>query len=214
MSRNSRDDMAIHQKTLAINEALHALYKNPHTPLTHRNAWELLVSVILSAQCTDERVNRVTATLFQKYRTLADYVRASQEEFERDIFSTGFYRQKAKNILAAARIIEDEFGGEVPGTMNELLELPGVARKTANVMLSEWFKCDEGVVVDTHVRRLALQMGLSRSNNPVVIEQDLMKLVPRKDWRFFSIALVFYGREYCPAKRHEHNCCLLRKFDI
>ena len=206
--------MNIKSKALAINDKLKELYPDTKIALNYSNTWELLVAVILSAQCTDKRVNIVTDKLFKKYKTLEDYIKVCQEDFEKDIYSTGFYRNKTKNILATAKIIHERFNGEVPATMDELLTLPGVARKTANVILSEAFGKDEGVVVDTHVRRLSNQMGLTKSQNPVIIENDLIKLIPQQDWRTFSSALVNYGRDYCPAKKHDHKKCPLKKFDI
>lgn len=173
------------------------------TALTYSTNWELLVSVILSAQCTDKRVNKVTKELFAKYKTFNDYLEVSQEEFQEDIRSTGFYKNKAKNILASAEKIDKEYGGKVPNTMEALLTLPGVARKTANVVLGNAFGIYEGIAVDTHVRRFAIRFDLSDSKNPTVIEKDLMKLLPQDRWFEFGNNLIYYGREICPAREHE-----------
>ena len=172
----------------------------PHTVLRYSNPWELLVAVVLSAQCTDERVNQVTEKLFKKYPTLDAYVRANPRRFEEDIKPTGFYRNKAKNILAAAKKIQKEYGGKVPATMEELLRLPGVARKTANVILYEAFGKNEGVAVDTHVKRFVKRFGLSDHENAEKIERDLMCLLPRKEWGPFTMRVIQYGRTYGPAR--------------
>jgi endonuclease III len=171
--------------------------------LNYSNPLELLFSVMLAAQCTDKKVNEVTEKLFKKYPTLDSYVNADQTEFEQDIRSTGFYRAKAKNVLTTAKLIKADFGGQVPQTMAELITLPGVARKTANVVLSEAFGKHEGIAVDTHVTRLANKFGLTTNQDPVKIEQDLMKIVPQDEWRWFSLSLVQYGRDYSPA--HKKN---------
>ena len=185
----------------------------PHAKMTLRygSNWELLVSVILSAQCTDKMVNKVTAKLFRKYGSLDDYIDASQAEFEKDIRSTGFYHNKAKNILATAKIIKERFHGRIPRTMDEMLTLPGVARKTANVVLSNAYGIVEGIAVDTHVRRLTKLWGLTKQDDPVKIEQDLMKLLPKKEWFDFTYRIIEYGRAYCIAKRHDHTACPLTK---
>ena len=181
--------------------------------LNHRSALELLVATILSAQCTDENVNRVTPRLFGKYRTPTDYATAGAEELEKDIHSTGFFRQKSKSIQAACRLIVERFGDEVPETMEELLELPGVARKTANVVLGTWFGKNEGVVVDTHVGRLAWRMGLTwRAKNDkdaLKIETDLMELLAREEWTYFSHAMIRHGRRVCSAKKPACKSCTL-----
>jgi endonuclease-3 len=176
--------------------------------LTFRNALELLVSVMLSAQTTDVNVNRVTATLFEKYRTPEDYLAVPAEELERDIFATGFYRQKAKSLRGTMRMLLDEFGGEVPGTLVELTRLPGVARKTANVVASELGHA-QGIVVDTHVRRLSQRLGLTKEEDPVKIERDLMKIVPREDWARFPHLLIWHGRRVCIARRPRCEDCVV-----
>ena len=164
--------------------------------LTFRSPLELLVSVMLSAQTTDVNVNRVTATLFEKYHRPEDYLAVPQEELERDIFATGFYRQKAKAIRGTMRMLLEEFDGEVPRTLEELTRLPGVARKTANVVAAE-LGSPQGVVVDTHVRRLSQRLGLTKEEDPVKIERDLIKLVPREDWGRFPHLLIWHGRRVC-----------------
>ncbi|MFH1162206.1 MAG: endonuclease III [Candidatus Jorgensenbacteria bacterium] len=187
--------------------------------LKYGNNWELLVAVILSAQCTDKKVNEVTAALFKKYRTLDDYVRVSAtsrgvEEFERDIRPTGFFRSKAKSILGAARALKERFGGELPRTMAEMLTLPGVGRKTANVVLGNAYGVVVGIAVDTHVRRLARAFGFSKHSDPVKIEQDLMQLFPKREWFGLTYRLIEYGRRYCPARPHAHDKCPLAKFEV
>jgi endonuclease III len=167
--------------------------------LEFRNPFELLISVMLSAQTTDVNVNRVTATLFEKYRRPEDYLAVPVEELERDIYATGFYRQKTKSIRGAMRVLLEEFGGEVPRTMEELLRLPGVARKTANVVAAE-LGSPQGVVVDTHVRRLSQRLGLTKQEDPVKIERDLVRLVPRADWGRFPHLLIWHGRRVCIAR--------------
>ena len=183
------------------------------TELVYKSPYQLLVAVILSAQCTDKRVNEVTKDLFKKYKTLDDYVNAKPVEFERDIYSTGFYRAKTKNILAAAKVIKKDFGGKIPKTMGEMITIPGVGRKTANVVLGELYGHAEGIAVDTHVIRLSRLLGLTTHHDAVKIERDLMKIVPEKDWVRFSHLLILYGREYCTA-HCKHAACPLAKFVI
>lgn len=177
--------------------------------LQYSNPWECLVAVMLSAQCTDVQVNKVTEKLFKKYRTLDAYVRARPEEFEKDIYSTGFYRTKTRHILATARVIRSVFGGKVPGTMKDLLLLPGVARKTANVVLGNCFGVIDGIAVDTHVARLSRVLGLTRETDPTKIEKDLMALFPKSEWFYLTYRLIEYGRNYCTAKAHAHDLCPL-----
>jgi endonuclease III len=176
--------------------------------LRFRSPLELLVSVMLSAQTTDVNVNRVTAQLFVKYRRPEDYLAVPQEELERDIFATGFFRQKAKSLRGTMRMLLDDYGGEVPRTMEELLRLPGVARKTANVVAAE-LGHPQGIVVDTHVRRLAQRLGLTRHEEPVKIERDLMRLVPREQWGVFPHLLIWHGRRVCDARRPACERCVL-----
>ncbi|MEO6333499.1 MAG: endonuclease III [Pyrinomonadaceae bacterium] len=196
-------------RTLAIIKRLKKAYPTAHCALNHSNAFELLVATILSAQCTDERVNIVTSTLFRKYRGPGDFAAVAQEELERDIHSTGFFRNKAKSIRAASQRILDEFGGEVPRTMVEILSLAGVARKTANVVLGNAFGIKSGVVVDTHVSRLSQRLGLTQETTPEKIELDLQALVPKKHWVIFSHWLIFHGRQICQARRPKCRQCVL-----
>jgi endonuclease-3 len=167
------------------------------------------VATILSAQCTDVRVNQVTESLFRKYRTAKDYADADPAELEQAVRSTGFFRNKAKNIRGAARLLVERFGGRVPDTMEELLELPGVARKTANVVLGTWFGMSTGVVVDTHVHRIARRLRLTRHDDPGKIERDLMKLLPQKEWIDFSHRMIWHGRKTCDARRPKCDECVL-----
>ncbi len=184
-------------------------YPDAHCALDHTSPFELLIATILSAQCTDERVNIVTANLFRKYRGPADFVNVSQEELEKDIHSTGFFRNKAKNIQAACRRIIDEFGGEIPQTMDELLTLGGVARKTANVVLGNAFGIASGVVVDTHVGRLSQRLGLTGEKTAEKIEQDLAELVPKKHWVMFPHWMIYHGRQVCNARKPDCGNCVL-----
>src|SRR3989344_3890798 len=193
-----------------IVKTLKKTYPKAKIVLNFSNHWELLVAVILSAQCTDKKVNEVTARLFKKYRTLKDYVSANSRELENMIRPTGFYRAKAKNILASAKIIKEKFGGKVPQTMEEMLTLRGVARKTANVVLGNAYGVVEGIAVDTHVRRLAQCLGLTRNDNPEKIEQDLMKIIPRKDWFKITYLLIDHGRAICTAKDPRCDLCPLK----
>jgi endonuclease-3 len=173
------------------------------------SALQSLVATILSAQCTDDRVNIVTPGLFKKYPTVRAFADVPQEELEADVRTCGFYRNKARNIRAAAAKIIHEYGGKVPETMDELLSLPGVARKTANCVLSNVYGKNEGVVVDTHVKRLGARMGLTKHADPVKIERDLMQLVPRKEWGLFSHLMMFHGRKYCIARKPKCDDCPL-----
>jgi len=175
-------------------------YPKARCSLDYSSPLELLVATILSAQCTDERVNKVTPGLFRRYPTAADYASAPPEELEREIHSTGFFRNKARSIQGACRQLRDEHGGRVPQTMDELLKLPGVARKTANVVLGNAYGQASGVVVDTHVARLSERLGLSAEKAPEKIEQDLMRLVPRRDWVLFPHLLIAHGRKICKAR--------------
>ena len=184
-------------------------YPEARCSLDHANALELLVATILSAQCTDERVNAVTADLFRKYRTWEDYASAPPAELERDIHSTGFFRNKAKSIRGACRLIGERHGGRVPDRMDELLGLPGVARKTANVVLGNAFQIASGVVVDTHVTRLSSRLGLSAAKTAEKIELDLTAVVPKSDWIDFSHLLIAHGREVCKARNPACGRCVL-----
>jgi len=184
-------------------------YPGASIALKHANPLELLVATILSAQATDVGVNKVTPGLFEKYRTVADYANADREQFEREIRSTGFYRNKAKNIINAARTLVDNFGGQVPRTMAELVTLPGVARKTANIVLYNAYGVIDGIAVDTHVGRLSQRLGLSTHKDPVKIERDLMRQVPRRKWGRFSYLLIDHGRAVCMARKPKCDICLL-----
>ena len=190
--------------------ALSRVYPHAHCELTHSNPLELLVATILSAQCTDKRVNLVTADLFRRYRSAADYASAAPEALEAAIRSTGFFRNKAKNIQACCHRLVECHGGEVPRTMAELSELDGVGRKTANVVLGNAFGLNEGVVVDTHVGRLSQRLGLTRATQPEAIEQDLMRLVPREQWTQFSHWLIWHGRRRCGARKPDCEGCELK----
>ena len=185
----------------------------PHAKISLKfsNNWELLVAVILSAQCTDKKVNEVTERLFKKYPSFKDYMRADRREFEQDIRSTGFYRSKAKNILAASKLVKEKFGGKVTRTIEEILTLPGVARKTANVVLGNAYGVVEGIAVDTHVRRLSKLLGLTSHTDPEKIEKDLMAILPKKEWFDFTYRMIDYGRKYCTARPHDHENCPLNK---
>jgi endonuclease-3 len=182
---------------------LRKLYPRVRMALNYGNNWELLVAVVLSAQSTDKKINEVTTKLFSKYKTLDDYVNADIGTFEQDIKASGFYHNKARNILASAKIIKERFAGRVPRTMEELLTLPGVARKTANIVLGNAYGIVEGIAVDTHVRRFALKFDLTENTDPNRIEQDLMKLLPKKEWFDFTYRIQAYGREICPANKHD-----------
>ncbi len=186
-------------------------YPEARCSLDHSNPLELLVATILSAQCTDERVNAVTADLFRKYRTWEDYAAAPASELERDIHSTGFFRNKAKSIQGACRQIGERHGGRVPDRMEELLGLPGVARKTANVVLGNAYQIASGVVVDTHVSRLSGRLGLSGEATPEKIERDLTAVVPKSDWIDFSHLLIAHGRKVCKARNPACGECVLAK---
>ncbi|HMG18147.1 MAG TPA: endonuclease III [Gemmatimonadales bacterium] len=186
-------------------------YPDATCALQHHNALELVVATILSAQCTDARVNMVTPHLFAKYRTAADYAAADPRVLEKEIQSTGFFRNKTKSIIGMAQALVERHGGEVPQTMDELTAQPGVGRKTANVILGTWFKKNEGVVVDTHVHRLTRLLQLTRQDDPVKIEQDLMGIVPREDWTWFSHTLIQHGRRVCIARRPRCADCVLNR---
>ncbi|HEX6534640.1 MAG TPA: endonuclease III [Gemmatimonadaceae bacterium] len=188
---------------------LEAAYPDAHCALDHRNAYELLVATILSAQCTDARVNLVTPALFARYPTAHDLAGAEPEELEGLIKSTGFFRNKAKSLLGMARAVVERHGGEIPATMEELTALPGVGRKTANVILGNAFGLDEGVVVDTHVTRLANRLGLTTERDAVKIEADLMRLVPRERWTMLSHLLIEHGRRVCEARAPKCGICPL-----
>ena len=190
---------------------LDQLYPGVTCALAHRSAWELLVATILSAQSTDVRVNMVTPVLFQKYPTVQDFAALEPEQLQPDIYSTGFFRNKSKSVVGAARKVVADFGGKVPETMEELLRLPGVARKTANVVLGTWFKKNEGVVVDTHVTRISRRLELTKQDDAKKIEEDLMRIIPRERWTDFSHEVIWHGRKLCTARAPKCADCALEK---
>ena len=190
-------------RILKLNNALKELFPDAKIALKYKTNWELLVAVMLSAQSTDKQVNKVTEKLFKKYKKFEDYLKVDIKEFEQDIRSSGFYHTKAKNILATAKIIKEKHKSKVPDTMEELTELKGVARKTANIILGNAFGIVEGIAVDTHVRRFALKFELTESRDPKKIEQDLMVMLPVKEWANFSYRVIEYGRQVCAARKHE-----------
>jgi len=194
-----------------INGRLKLAYPDARCALNHSSAFELLIATILSAQCTDERVNIVTADLFRKYPRCEDYLRVPAAELENDIRSTGFFRNKTRSIQGACQMLIEKYGGRVPETLKELIELPGVARKTANVVLGSWFGIASGVVVDTHVSRLSQRLGLTKETQPEKIEADLMKLLPRKDWINFSHRLILHGRRICTARKPLCQDCVVER---
>lgn len=192
-------------------DALAATYPDAHCALDHKTPIQLLVATILSAQCTDARVNRVTPTLFARYKTARDFAEADPKELERLIASTGFFRNKAKNIIACCRAIVEKHGGDVPGTLEELVQLPGVGRKTANVILGNAFGVP-GITVDTHVGRLSRRLGLTTHDDPVKVEFDLMAIIPEADWTMFSHRLIFHGRQVCAARKPDCPACPMNRF--
>lgn len=198
-----RTKKARQERAKKLIKKLKELFPKADMMLNYSNNWELLVAVALSAQCTDKMVNKVTEKLFKKYPTLNDYLHATQKEFEQDIRSTGYYRAKAKNILAAAKIVHEDFGGEIPRTIKELITIPGVGRKTANVILGNAYAIVEGIAVDTHVKRFATRFDLTDHTSPEKIEQDLMEILPKKDWFFFTYLAIEYGRHVAPARKYD-----------
>lgn len=187
-----------------MNTVLHELYPHAQMELNYKTDFECLVAVELSAQCTDKRVNAVTEHLFKKYTSVDAFARAKQEELEQDIFSCGFYRNKARNIIGAAQKVRDKFNGQLPRTLAGMITLPGAARKTANVVLSTLYGIHEGIAVDTHVRRFAIRFDLSDHTDPIRIEKDLMEIMPQSEYWYFNHRLVLYGRYVCKA--HKHDC--------
>jgi endonuclease-3 len=202
--RSKADKQARLNQILAV---LDDMYPNVTCALHHTNPWELLVATILSAQCTDERVNKVTPALFAKYPTIEDFAAATQEEMGKDIYSTGFYNNKAKNIIAAAQRILTVYNGEVPTNIEDLLTVPGAARKTANVVLGTCFNIASGVVVDTHVSRISQRLDLTKKTDPVNIEKDLIKILPQSRWISFSHQLIHHGRGHCTARSPKCHTC-------
>jgi len=207
----SNNNADLKSRVREIIRKLKRAYPDAKCSLNHSNAFELLIATILSAQCTDDRVNIVTADLFRKYRKPDDYLKVSPRELEKDIRTTGFFRNKTKSIQGTSRVLTEHYGGRVPHTMDELLELPGVARKTANVVLGNAFAIKSGVVVDTHVTRLSHRLGLSEKKQAEKIEQDLIQLVPRKDWVIFSHLLIAHGRKICKARNPLCADCVVEK---
>jgi len=202
---------ALKTRTREVIRRLKRAYPGAKCSLNHTNPFELLIATILSAQCTDERVNIVTADLFRKYRKPEDYLNVSPRELEKDIQSTGFFRNKTKSIQGTSKMLSQQYGGEVPQTMDELLELPGVARKTANVVLGNAFDIHAGVVVDTHVTRLSHRLAFTQQKTAEKIEQDLIPIVPKKDWVSFPHLMIYHGRKICKARNPLCNECVIEK---
>ncbi len=194
-----------------ISVALKKLFPKAKIFLKYSSNWELMVAVQLSARCTDKKVNEVTEKLFEKYKALSDYLKVGQQEFERDIKPTGFYRNKAKNILKAAKFVSENYGGKIPKTMEKMIAIPGIGRKSANVILGNAYGVVEGIAVDTHVGRLARIFGFTDENNPEKVEKDLMNLFPQDEWFILTYRLIDYGRKYCSARPHNHTVCPLAK---
>jgi len=207
--RESTDELK--KRVRDVIRRLKRAYPDAKTSLNHTNPFELLIATILSAQCTDERVNIVTADLFRKYHKPEDYLKVPARELEKDIQSTGFFRNKTKSIQGTAKMLTEEFGGEVPHTMDELLELPGVARKTANVVLGNAFGIKAGVVVDTHVTRLSHRLGFTQEKTAEKIERELIPIVPKKDWVIFPHLMIFHGRKICKARNPLCAECVVEK---
>ena len=203
--------LAPQQRALKVIELLEKEYPNAKTALNYTNPLELLVATMLSAQTTDERVNIVTKTLFKKYKTPEDYANADLKELEQDVRSTGFYHNKASNLKKSCQMLVEKYNSQVPKTMNQLIELPGVARKTANIVLFNAYGTIAGIAVDTHVRRLSQRLGLTDQNDPAKIEQELMKIVPKEKWMRLTDLLIFHGRQVCMAKKPKCEICLLNK---
>ncbi len=202
-------ETTVRERAKAIIERLAPLYPDPHTALNWSDPIELMVAVILSAQCTDERVNQVTAELFIKYKGAADYAAANPETFESEIRPTGFFRNKAKNIIGACALIAKEYGGRMPDTMKGMVSLPGIGRKSANIVLAEVYDKLTGIPVDTHVKRLTRRLGLTDQTDPEKIEAELMPVIPQKDWYRFSSELIFHGRAVCTARKPNCESCVL-----
>ncbi len=200
------------EKAVEMIRRLKKEYPEPRTALHYKTPFELLAATILSAQTTDAHVNKVTAALFRKYRSVKDYAETPLDTLKKDVSSVNFYNNKAKNIQASAKMIMEKFRGEIPKTMEELISLPGVARKTANIVLWNVYGINEGIAVDTHVKRLALRLGLSKNEDPVKIEKDLMAITPKEEWGTLSHLLILHGRAICQAKKPRHGECVL--YDI
>lgn len=212
-ARTRRETPAAHRaRVRRIIARLEREYPDATCALHHRSALELLVATILSAQSTDARVNMVTPALFAKYKTAGDFASADPHMLEQEIHSTGFFRNKTKSIIGMAQAVVERHGGQVPDTMEALVALPGVGRKTANVLLGTWFRKNEGIVVDTHVQRLATLLGLTKEKDPVKIERDLMAVVPREKWTWFSHTLILHGRRVCIARRPKCEICVVNQW--
>lgn len=206
----SLDDVKLNKKRASVLvRGLKKLFPESKIALNYKNSWELLVAVQLSAQCTDKKVNEVTPALFKKYKKFEDYVSAKPSEFEIMVKQTGFFRSKTKNILAAAKYIKEHYGGKIPKTMAEMVKVPGIGRKSANVILGNAYGIVEGIAVDTHVKRLSKKFGLTKNTDPVKIERDLMAVIPKNEWFGFTYRLIDYGRKYCPARPHK-DCPLIK----
>jgi len=201
--------MKIQERLIEILKRLKKEYDEPKTALNFKTPFELLVATILSSQTTDAQVNSVTESLFQKYRSIEDYADASPETFQKDVSSVNFYKTKARNIQGCAKIVVEKFNSKVPKTMDELTSLPGVARKTANIILSNAYGINEGIAVDTHVKRLAFRLSLTKNMDPVKVENDLMSITPKGEWGNLSHLLIFHGRKICYAKNPKHDECVL-----
>lgn len=208
-----REEKKLKVKAGKIIIDLKKIFPKSEIALKFSNNWELYVAVVLSAQCTDKKVNEVTEKLFKKYKKFEDYLKINLSEFEQDIKSTGFYHNKAKSILTGAKFLKDHFKGTLPKTMSEMLTIPGVGRKTANVILGNAYDVVEGIAVDTHVIRLSEKLGLTDETDPVKIERDLMKIVPKKEWFSLTYRLIDYGRNYCVARPHINQNCPLFKYE-
>ncbi len=204
--------MKTKEKVSEIIKRLKKEYPEPKTALRYSTPFELLVATILSAQTTDVHVNKVTESLFKKYKTIKDYADVPLDAFKKDVSSVNFYNNKAKNIQASARMLIDKFNSKIPKTIDELTALPGVARKTANIILSNVYGINEGIAVDTHVKRVSARLGLTKNEDPVKIERDLMAITPKEEWGNFSHLLIFHGRRICQAKKPLHSECVL--YDI
>jgi len=211
VNRLSEDQEKTKRKVLEILDLLEKEHPDARIALEFSNPLELLVATILAAQCTDERVNQVTRSLFKKYRTAEDYAKADLAVLEQDIKPTGFYRRKAQRLKEVCRILVEKFNSEVPRTMEELVSLPGVARKTANIVLSNAYGVNEGIIVDTHVFRLARRLGLTKSKTREKVEEDLMRVVPKEKWGRFADLLIFHGRRVCKARKPQCEICVLKE---
>lgn len=211
-SKSTKKEKELKEQAEKVLEALILRYPTIETHLVHSNPWELMVATVLSAQCTDARVNKVTPILFARWKTPKQLATATQEEVEEVVHSTGFYHNKAKNLIAAAKLIEDKFNGEVPRTMAELITVPGVARKTANVVLFGAYGQNEGLAVDTHVKRITHRLGLTNNTDPIQVEKDLMAIFPQKEWGNVNHRLVWFGRHVCDARNPQCEICEMEKF--